>query len=153
MLQLYLDTAATEPGLGPRDSEDERHGDGSADIRSVWVEGADGEPDRVFKQGGQLTICAEVEFKEAMEEPKFAFVIRAEDGRNVFSKATTRRNVRDIRVEPGERVTVRFRFDNLLGVGTYEITPCVAHADKSQWADLRRTSMPSVFAGPAGTPG
>ncbi|HEY7151416.1 MAG TPA: ABC transporter ATP-binding protein, partial [Solirubrobacterales bacterium] len=84
--ELYLDTAATEPGLGPKDTESERHGDGSAEITTVWVEGEDGEPNRVFKQGGQLTICAEVEFKQAMEEPKFAFVIRAEDGRNVFSK-------------------------------------------------------------------
>jgi ABC-type polysaccharide/polyol phosphate transport system ATPase subunit len=136
--ELYLDTAATEPGLGPQNPTGERHGDGSAEISTVWVEGEDGRPDRVFKQGGHLTICAEVAFKQAMEEPKFAFVIKAEDGRSVFSKATKRSDVKDLRVGPGERVVVRFRFENLLGIGTYEITPCVAHADKSQWADLRK---------------
>jgi ABC-type polysaccharide/polyol phosphate transport system ATPase subunit len=136
--ELYLDTAATEPGLGPRDSSGDRHGDGSADISAVWVEGEDGQSGKVFKQGGHLTICAEVAFKQAMEEPKFAFAIKAEDGRNVFSKATTRSDVKDLRVAAGERVVVRFRFENLLGVGTFEITPCVAHADKSQWADLRK---------------
>jgi ABC-type polysaccharide/polyol phosphate transport system ATPase subunit len=136
--ELYLDTAATEPGLGPKDSQGERHGDGSVDISAVWVEGEDGNPAKVFKQGGQLTICAEVGFEQEMEEPKFAFVIRAEDGRNVFSKATKRNDVRDLRVASGERIVVRFRFENHLGVGTYEITPCVAHADKSQWADMRK---------------
>lgn len=136
--ELYYDTAAREPGAGPRvDTRTTRHGDGTADIRRVWVEDDEGTPDKVFKRGGHLTICADVEFRRAFEEPRFAFVIRSEDGRNVFSKATKRADVKGLRVSAGDRVVVRFRFENHLGIGTYEITPCVADSDKNQWADTR----------------
>src|SRR5262245_19055240 len=37
--ERYYDTAAREPGAGPRvDTRSTRHGDGTADIRAVWVE-------------------------------------------------------------------------------------------------------------------
>jgi hypothetical protein len=103
----------------------------------------------MFKQGGHLTICADVEFKRAFEEPRFAFVIRSEDGRNVFSKATRKADVGGLVVASGDRLVVRFRFENRLGVGTYEITPCVADSDKNQWADARKNFTAFTVGGDA----
>ncbi len=137
--ELYQDTAAAQPGAGPGDDlSGDRYGDGSAEIRAVWVEDETGAQRRIVKKGGHVTICAEIGFKAAMSAPRFAFVIRAEDGRNVFSKATKPDQFEDVSMLPGDRLVVRFRFENHLGVGTYEITPCVAHADRSQWADMRK---------------
>jgi ABC-type polysaccharide/polyol phosphate transport system ATPase subunit len=148
--ELYYDTAAREPGAGPRvDTRTTRHGDGTANIRAVWVEDDEGTRGRMFKQGGHLTICADVEFERAFEEPRFAFVIRSEDGRNVFSKATRKDDVRGLTVAPGDRLLVRFRFENRLGVGTYEITPGVADSDKNQWADARKNFSAFTIGGDA----
>ncbi len=136
--ERYQDTAASQPGAGPGDDPTgHRYGDGTAEIRAVWVEDEKGVRRRIVKQGGHLTICAEVEFNAAMT-PRFAFVIRAEDGRNVFSKATKPDEFGDLSVLPGDRPVVRFRFENHLAVGTYEISPCVAEANKSHWADARK---------------
>jgi ABC-type polysaccharide/polyol phosphate transport system ATPase subunit len=137
--ELYQDTAATEPGAGPTaDSKGGRYGDGAADVQAVWVEDEAGIRAESIKKGGWPSICAEVGFTQTLKEPLFGFLIRSEDGRHVFSATTHPDEVRGLNVNPGDRVLVKLGFENHLGVGTYEITPLVAHPDKSQWADARK---------------
>jgi len=137
--ELYRETVAREPGAGPEgDPRGARYGDGSAEIEEVWVEDELALRGNSFEQGGWLTICAQVRFEEAMEDPSFVFVIRSEDGRNVFSSATAASDAGGGAFEAGERIMVRLRFRNHLGVGTYEITPCVAHPEGRRWADARK---------------
>ena len=136
--ELYQDTVADESGAEPEaDPHGPRYGDRAADIGAVWVEGDKGERGRIFTQGGYLTICADIRFNEHLNQPGFFFILRSEDGRNVFTASTNRREVRNLSMAPGDRLLVRLRFENHLGVGTYEITPCVGHPDKRQWADAR----------------
>jgi ABC-type polysaccharide/polyol phosphate transport system ATPase subunit len=140
--ELYRDTVSGDPEAAPRgDIGEVRYGDGAADIREVWLEDEAGQRASTVNQGGWQTICADVLFNQALIEPKFAFVVRSEDGRNVFSAAE---QAEGLRFPPGDRALVRMRFENHLGVGTYQITPCVAHRDKAQWADARRDFF--VFA-------
>ena len=134
--ELYRDTVSADPEAAPRgDVGEGRYGDGAADIREVWLEDETGRRAPVVKKGGWQTICADVLFNQALIEPKFAFVIRSEDGRNVFSAAE---QATGSSFASGDRAVVRMRFENHLGTGTYQITPCVAHRDKAQWADARR---------------
>ncbi len=136
--ELYQDVMAADPNAGPQsDPSGLRHGDGSADIRSVWVEDEGGAQTRTLKKGGWPRIRAEIVFRRELEGPLFGFLIRSEDGRVVFTASTKPEETEGRRFAAGERVSITLRFENHLGVGTYEITPVVAHRDKNQWADAR----------------
>ncbi|HMC06111.1 MAG TPA: ABC transporter ATP-binding protein [Solirubrobacterales bacterium] len=136
--ELYQDTVTEDPESGVHGSGGGRYGDGAADIQEMWVEDRSGSRSASMRKEESVALCAEVAFNEELKEPAFVFVIRSEDGRNVFSAATPPEQIRDLRFEPGDRVVVRMRFENHLGVGTYQVTPCVAHRDKAQWADARK---------------
>ncbi|MSO42047.1 MAG: ABC transporter ATP-binding protein [Solirubrobacterales bacterium] len=137
--ERYRDTVGMEPGEETEHpAATNRFGDGAADIRDVWMEDDGGKRARTFKPGGQLRICAEISFTEPLQEPPLVFVVRSEDGRNVFSASTEPAFVEGLDFDAGDRILVRMRFENYLGVGSYDVTACVAHRDRPQWADARR---------------
>jgi len=97
-----------------------------ARILAAWCEDADGEPVVSQRQGERCTACFEVEFREEADSPRFAITFRNDVRHTIFVAHSGRTGVQTGRFEPGDRVTVRFSFDNWLAQSRYTLTPTVA---------------------------
>jgi ABC-type polysaccharide/polyol phosphate transport system ATPase subunit len=101
-------------------------GGGGARIIGTWCEDGDGEPIVTQRQGERCTACFEVEFVEAVDSPKFAVTFRNDVRHTIFVAHSSRAGAPTGRFETGERVTVRFGFDNWLAPSRYTLSPAVA---------------------------
>jgi ABC-2 type transport system ATP-binding protein len=107
-----------------------RYGDQAvAEIRAAWFEDERGERIKELSQGGPCTICIEVRFHQAMDEPIFAFHIRNEPRHTVFATSSDRDGTSVGGFAAGETAQVRVRVANWwLAPNRYTISPSVAHA-------------------------
>jgi ABC-type polysaccharide/polyol phosphate transport system ATPase subunit len=131
-------------------SADGRYGDqAAAEIRAAWFEDDAGERIKELSQGRPCTICAEVRFHHAMDEPIFAFHMRNEPRHTVFSTSTEWRPERTGNFAAGETVRVRARIDGWwLAPNRYTVSPSVAHAGKgADIVDLREDLVSLVVHG------
>jgi ABC-type polysaccharide/polyol phosphate transport system ATPase subunit len=115
-----------------------RFGDHEAEIKAAWFEDAAGERVTAMAQGAPVTMCVQVEFHRAVEEPVFAFHLRNEPRHIVFATRSDWRSVDVGRFEAGETALVKVRFENWLAPNRYTLSPGVAHAGTgSDYLDLR----------------
>jgi hypothetical protein len=101
----------------------------AAEIRTAWFEDDAGERIKELAQGGPLTLCMEVRFHRAMEEPVFAFHMRNEPRHTVFAASTDARPEGVGSFAAGETARVRVRIGGYwLAPNRYTVSPSVAHA-------------------------
>jgi ABC-type polysaccharide/polyol phosphate transport system ATPase subunit len=106
-------------------------GQAAARIVSAWCEGSDGERIITSRQGEECAVCVEVEFGEPVDEPVFSVVIRNDVRHTILVLATDASGRRTGRFGPGDRRTVRFRFENRLAPSRYTLTPSVGAIGRS----------------------
>jgi ABC-type polysaccharide/polyol phosphate transport system ATPase subunit len=94
-------------------------------IVSAWCETSDGERAMVSRQGEYVTVCVQVAFLRALEDPDFTLTFRNEARHTIFVASSTALPDPTGRFEAGQRVTIRFGFVNRLGPSRYTITPAV----------------------------
>jgi ABC-type polysaccharide/polyol phosphate transport system ATPase subunit len=95
-----------------------------ARVRTVWCENAAGERVVSQQRGERCVAALEVEFAKPFDNPVFAVVFRNDVRQTVFV-ATSLLHGETGRFEAGERVTVRFSFENRLAPSRYTLTPTV----------------------------
>jgi ABC-type polysaccharide/polyol phosphate transport system ATPase subunit len=98
---------------------------GEARILGFAVEDPAGEPVVTVTQGGSQQVGMEVEFIQPIENPVFFVTFRNEVRHTIFVATSLSRGPTGT-CEPGERVNVRFMFDNWLAPSRYTLTPSVA---------------------------
>jgi len=143
-LQVNFEQETQEPVQTPGDSEKvARYGDRSAEILRTWFEDEGGAPATSLPHGRPCALCAEVVFREDVDDPVFGFNLHSSADHNVLAANSEQvgASAGSGRFRSGERVTFRVRFDNLLSPGRYEVTPAVARA--GAWLD-RRERLASV---------
>jgi ABC-type polysaccharide/polyol phosphate transport system ATPase subunit len=102
-------------------------GDGSAAIRDVWVENADGARAETVDHAAPCSIVMRVEFRDRVERPQFGVVLSDEWYRPVFAATTAWRHRDTGPFEAGSQVDVRLDLENFLAEGSYLISPEVIH--------------------------
>jgi ABC-type polysaccharide/polyol phosphate transport system ATPase subunit len=95
-----------------------------ARVRTVWCENEAGERVVSQQRGERCVAALEVEFAKPFDNPVFAVVFRNDVRQTVFV-ATSMLHGETGRFEAGERVTVRFSFENRLAPSRYTLTPTV----------------------------
>jgi ABC-type polysaccharide/polyol phosphate transport system ATPase subunit len=98
---------------------------GEARIIGLWLENAGGEPALTVPQGNSERVRIEVEFTRRVENPVFFVTFRNEVRHTIFVATTLSIGPTGV-FEPGERVNVRFSFENWLAPSRYSLTPTVA---------------------------
>ncbi|MBA3376476.1 MAG: ABC transporter ATP-binding protein [Actinobacteria bacterium] len=93
-------------------------------VRTVWCEDSAGERIVAQQRGERCVAVIDVEFTRALENPVFAVVFRNDVRLTVFV-ATSLLHGQTGRFEAGERVNVRFSFDNRLAPSRYTLTPTI----------------------------
>jgi ABC-type polysaccharide/polyol phosphate transport system ATPase subunit len=112
----------------PAGLEHDDSGEGTrGDVRFLagWTEGPGGERQVVSAHGEVLTVCVELSFTEAVEDPHFTLTFANEARHAVFIATTQIWADRTGRFEAGERTVLRYRFANRLAPGRYTVTALV----------------------------
>jgi ABC-type polysaccharide/polyol phosphate transport system ATPase subunit len=116
-------------------SADGRYGDhASAEIKAAWFEDDAGERIQDLAQGQPCSICMDVQFHVAMDEPVFAFQLRNEPRHTVFATSSDWRLDGVGSFAAGETARIVVRFDNWLAPNRYTVSPSVAR--RGSGADL-----------------
>jgi ABC-type polysaccharide/polyol phosphate transport system ATPase subunit len=97
---------------------------GEARIAQMWVEDSDGEPAVTVSQGNSQRVRLEVEFRRRVENPVFLVTFRNEVRHTIFVATSLSQGLTGT-FEQGERVIVRFAFENWLAPSRYSLTPSV----------------------------
>jgi ABC-type polysaccharide/polyol phosphate transport system ATPase subunit len=98
-------------------------------IGKVWCEDERGERLEVAAYRQVCRACMEVEFMRTVSFPIFTMTFR-NDVRHTIFRATSVPHAPPGEFKAGERATVRFTFENLLGPSQYTLTPGVG-----EWRD------------------
>jgi ABC-type polysaccharide/polyol phosphate transport system ATPase subunit len=98
-------------------------------IGRVWCEDERGARLEVAGYRQNMRVCMEVEFRRPVAFPIFTVTFR-NDVRHTIFRATSVPHAPPGEFKTGERATVRFAFENLLGPSQYTLTPAVG-----QWED------------------
>jgi ABC-type polysaccharide/polyol phosphate transport system ATPase subunit len=119
--------------------DEQRYGDqAQAEILDCWFEDAKGERVTAIAQGEPLSVCMEVRFHAAIDEPIFAVSLRNQPRHTVFATSTRWTGQETGSYAAGELARVRIAFDNWLAPSRYDATPSVARAGAGEDAlDLR----------------
>jgi ABC-2 type transport system ATP-binding protein len=125
--------ASDQPSVGVESRS--RWGTGQAEIMSADLLSADGVPVESVPSGDLCTFRLLVQFKEHVEEPVFGYILRADDGTEVFVSNTMWRGLKTGSYEAGAVAEVSFNQRMNLLPGRYVFTTAVAHRDGTQWYD------------------
>ena len=98
----------------------------TAGVTSTAFEDADGEVIVSANQGETVVARVEVSFHETLENPIIGMSLRNEQEQPVFASSTAVDGIKTGHFSPGDRTTVRFRFENMLGPGRYSMQAFVA---------------------------
>jgi ABC-type polysaccharide/polyol phosphate transport system ATPase subunit len=138
----YLDVNFQGP-QAPK--EDDRFGDGRADIHECWFEDERGERATVLPSGRPCSFVMRVRFREPVEDPIFGVVLQNSRRDTVFTANTLASDPEPGVFAPGEEVTMRLSFDLIFASDRYHATPAVARAGTGiAWLD-RRERFASVM--------
>ena len=96
-----------------------------AEIVNATFETADGEPIVAIEQGEDCCVHVDVRFHAGADDPLFAIVLSDEQGHPAFVAASYLGHGPTGRFEAGQNVTVRFRFQNWLRPGRYDLMASV----------------------------
>ncbi|MGI8780260.1 MAG: ABC transporter ATP-binding protein [Solirubrobacteraceae bacterium] len=142
------DDAAHQREPGPT----ERMGDGDAEIVEAWFETAAGERVTVLPTGGRSTFAARVRFVAPVEDPLFGVVLQNERRETILAASTLWSNPTPGRFAPGQEVTYRVTYENLLVPGRYHATPAVARQGGGiAWIDRRERLVDVLVLGQSRT--
>jgi ABC-type polysaccharide/polyol phosphate transport system ATPase subunit len=152
-LELNFSAAARDAAEHPGAAvSTERIGDGRAEIVDAWFETDSGERMAVVPAGGRVAFAARVRFAEALDDPLFGVVLQNDQRATVLAASTLWSDPHPGRFAPGEEVTYRVRFDNLLVPGRYHATPAVARQGVGiAWVDRRERMLSLLVTGTART--
>jgi ABC-type polysaccharide/polyol phosphate transport system ATPase subunit len=118
-----------ELNFGQRAGDDQEEAEegtrGVVRFLTGWTEGAEGERQVVSRHGEELTVCVELAFTEAVDDPHFTLTFANEARHAVFIATTQTWADRTGHFKAGERVVVRYRFVNRLAPGRYTVTALV----------------------------
>ena len=128
-----------------RAEEEDRFGDGSADIFEAWFEDEHGARATTLPSGRPCTFVARVQFREPVEHPIFGAVFENSRRDTVFTASTLATDPEPGTFAAGGEVTFRLSFDLVFAPDRYHATPAVARAGSGiAWID-RRERFASVM--------
>jgi ABC-type polysaccharide/polyol phosphate transport system ATPase subunit len=125
---------------------DERFGDGQAEIVEAWFENEHGERAEALPTGRRCSFAASVRFHAEIENPLFGINIQNGQRNHVLSASNLRTEPRCGVFHPGEEVTFRISFDNVLAPDRYFVTPAVARHGGA-WVDRRERMISIIVTG------
>ncbi len=142
----------------PRQSEpgqpepERRAGDGRAEIVEAWFEDEHGIRAETLPTGHPCSFAARVVFNEEIVDPLFGINLQNSHRDHVMSASNLYSEPHSGRFEPGEEVTFRITFDNVLAPDRYHVTPAVARHGGA-WIDRRERMSSVVVTGTQGADG
>ena len=110
-----------------RESQENRAGDGQAQVAEVWINGEDGERLTFVPQHRHVTLNARVQFMVDVADPVASVYVYNEEHRAVVAATTGIDNERSGNFDVGEEVVFSFTFDNVLAPGRYAPVFELAH--------------------------
>jgi ABC-type polysaccharide/polyol phosphate transport system ATPase subunit len=135
-------------------AEEDRFGDGRADIFEAWFEDEHGARAAVLPAGRPCTFVARVRFREPVENPIFGVVFENSRRDTVFTVNTLESDPEPGTFGAGEEATVRLSFDLVFASDRYHATPAVARAGTGiAWIDRRQRFASVMVTGGRGTDG
>ena len=135
---------------GRRTEEEERYGDGRAEILEAWFEDEHGARAETLQTGRPCTFCATVRFRSEVEDPLFGINVQNSRRDHVLSASNLFSEPHSGRFAAGEEVTFRISFENLLAPDRYHVTPAVARHG-GEWIDRRERMVSVVVTGTRST--
>ena len=137
-----------------RPKEDDRFGDGRADIHECWFEDEHGERADVLPSGRPCAFVMRVRFREPVDDPIFGVVFQNSHRDTVFTTNTLATDPEPGTFQAGEAVTVRLAFDLVFASDRYHATPAVARAGTGiAWLDRRERFASVMVTGGRDTDG
>jgi ABC-type polysaccharide/polyol phosphate transport system ATPase subunit len=117
--------------------------DTEARISRVWCEDASGDRIVTSKQGDVCRACMDVEIVRDIQHPMFQIMFRNEARHTVFVPTSNAEEL-PLRLSAGERLALRFGFENRLAPGRYTLTPAVWAWDPGQRLVTERDDVASL---------
>ena len=159
--QEYLRVNFADRAADPRATvhvagdEEDRGGDGGAEIVEAWFEGgADFQATGALRHGEPCRFAARVRFHEDVDHPVFGVVIGDERHDTILALTSAEQEEWTGRFARGEEVVWWVEFDALLEAGRYFATPSLArHGSGSAWLDRRTALVPVLVTNPRPTAG
>ena len=134
--------------------EEDRFGDGRADIYEAWFEDEHGARATVLPVGRPCTFAARVRFREAVENPIFGVAFTNSRRDTVFTTSTLATDPEPGTFAAGEEATLRLSFDLVFAPDRYHATPAVARAGTGiAWIDRRERFAAVMVTGTRETDG
>ena len=148
----YLDLNFAREERDDAHKEEDRHGDGRAEILDAWFEDADGRRTGALPGGQRCSFVARARFREEVEDPILGFALQNAERQTVVAASTLALNPRLGTFHPGEELTIRIAFDNVFRPDRYFATPAIAHAGTGfAWIDRRERFAEVVVTGASRT--
>jgi hypothetical protein len=140
----YLELNFSEPGAERDSDDDDRYGDGRAEILEAWFEDARGGRATLLPTGEPGCFAARVRFNAEVADPLFGVNLLNSDRVPVLSASNVLAAPQTGRFAEGEEAVFRIRFHNVFAAGRLFATPAVAQSGSGfKWLD-RRERLASV---------
>ncbi|MEP6717051.1 MAG: Wzt carbohydrate-binding domain-containing protein, partial [Terriglobia bacterium] len=117
-----------------------RAGDGRAELHSVELLNAEGQPATVWQSGEAAVIKVIVGFTAEVADPVIGILIRTRIGLNVYGTNTELEQLHPGPLAAGETLTVTFRFRCDLCPGDYTVT-AASHDPDGVWHDWQEDAV------------
>ena len=116
-------------------------GTGEATVADIALLDADGKRVEVIDVGQDVTLQVTVEARVGIPRMVLGYMIKDRLGQAMFGTNTHLKELPLQDVQPGERITFRFRFDANLGAGTYSVATAIVSTETHlvnnyEWRDL-----------------
>ena len=108
--------------------EEHRFGDRRAEILDAWIEDQRGERTGAVGQREPFSLCIEIAFHEAVQDPIFGFRLTNESRQIASASRTDWEHGPSGHFAAGQRTLVRMRLTNLLAPGRYMFSPSVVRS-------------------------
>lgn len=99
--------------------DENRYGNGNAEILRVGIYDQEGRPQQILRHGESYLIVMDVAFKALLKNPVFAYTIKDVKGFDISGTNTFFHNIDTGLIQKGEVVTARFEQRILLNAGSY----------------------------------
>jgi len=123
-----------------------RYGDGRAEIYEAWFEDELGARAEALQTGRPCAFAARVRFNAEIENPLFGINLQNGHRDHLLSASNLWSEPRCGTFGPGDEVTFRIRFENVLAPDRYYVTPAVARHGGA-WIDRRERMVSIVVTG------
>jgi ABC-2 type transport system ATP-binding protein len=137
------DTRVEEPArgepaaAGAAEAEEQRSGDGRAEIQHAHFEDDAGRRLEMLTAGEPATLVMHIRFNEELQDPLFGFNLFNNEDDHVFAANNAMQPPSGL-FRAGEEIDVRFTFPNYLAPGRYHVTASIARAGSgAAWVDRR----------------